>query len=301
MSKPIAYSEIFHSIQGEGKYTGVPTAWIRFFLCNLQCDGFGQLDPTHKESYDLPYQKIDVSSIKKLEDLPVFHRGCDSSYSWSTKFKHLQHKESVEVICQKIRQSMYHPHNPNGFFNNKETSQHMCFTGGEPLLKHAQLASIDIVDHFAGQGDFPLYLTWETNGTQKLTPEFASYFSEYPGEVFFSVSPKLFSVSGELAKDAICPEIVKTYQDLSNEGQLKFVINGSQKSWDELEETVVKFREAGVTYPVWIMPAGATLEGQQGIINGHNSAAAIATEAFKRGYNVSARVHVYLWGNTMGV
>ena len=26
------YSEIFYSIQGEGHYTGVPTAWIRFFL-----------------------------------------------------------------------------------------------------------------------------------------------------------------------------------------------------------------------------------------------------------------------------
>ena len=40
------YSEIFHSIQGEGHYTGVPTAWLRFFLCNLQCNGFGQVDPT---------------------------------------------------------------------------------------------------------------------------------------------------------------------------------------------------------------------------------------------------------------
>ena len=44
MSKKIAYSEIFHSIQGEGAYTGRPTAWMRFFLCNLQCDGFGQKD-----------------------------------------------------------------------------------------------------------------------------------------------------------------------------------------------------------------------------------------------------------------
>ena len=26
--KKYIYSEIFHSIQGEGHYTGVPTAWI---------------------------------------------------------------------------------------------------------------------------------------------------------------------------------------------------------------------------------------------------------------------------------
>ena len=54
----IAYSEIFHSIQGEGHYTGVPSSWLRFFLCNLQCDGFGQDDPTNPDTYDLPYQKM---------------------------------------------------------------------------------------------------------------------------------------------------------------------------------------------------------------------------------------------------
>lgn len=27
-AKKYLYSEIFHSIQGEGHYTGVPTAWI---------------------------------------------------------------------------------------------------------------------------------------------------------------------------------------------------------------------------------------------------------------------------------
>ena len=48
--KKYYYSEIFHSIQGEGHYTGVPTAWIRFFLCNLQCSGFGQIDPTNPDS-----------------------------------------------------------------------------------------------------------------------------------------------------------------------------------------------------------------------------------------------------------
>ena len=302
MSKQIAYSEIFHSIQGEGHYTGRPTAWLRFFLCNLQCDGFGQKDPTDRSTYILPYQSIDVTSIKKLEDLPVWKYGCDSSYSWSAKFKHLQHRHTAEEICNRIRQSMYHPSNPEGRFNKiNGTMQHMCFTGGEPLMKHAQAAAIQIIDHFATEGDYPLYMTWETNGTQPLTSEFSSYFGEaYPGEVFFSVSPKLFTTSGEKTEDAICPQIVKSYQDLSSHGQLKFVVSGKQDSWDELETTIEKFREAGVTYPVWIMGVGATLEAQKGTEAGYIGEAKIATEAFKRGYNYSSRVHVHIWGNTMG-
>lgn len=300
--KKITYSEIFHSLQGEGHYCGRPTAWLRFFLCNLQCDGFGQKDPTDPSTYILPYQQIDVASIKKLEDLPVWKYGCDSSYSWSAKFKHLQYKHTAEEICTRIRQSMYHPSNPNGNFNNIFGSQqHMCFTGGEPLMKHAQNAAVEIIDHFATEGDFPLYLTWETNGTQELTHDFAAYFGElYPGEVFFSVSPKLHTTSGELAKDAICPKIVKSYQDLSPAGQLKFVVNGTKESWDELESTIEKFREAGVTYPVWIMGVGATLEAQKGTEAGYIGEAKIAEEAFKRGYNYSSRVHVHIWGNTMG-
>ena len=71
VEKKFYYSEIFHSIQGEGHYTGVPTAWIRFFLCNLQCNGFGQIDPTNPDTYDLPFENFDVSSVDKVEDLPV--------------------------------------------------------------------------------------------------------------------------------------------------------------------------------------------------------------------------------------
>ena len=167
-------------------------------------------------------------------------------------------------------------------------------------MKHAQMATIDIVDQLVAEGDFPLYMTWETNGTQELTSEFSDYFAQYPGEVFFSVSPKLRTTSGEKAEDAIRPEIVKTYENLSIHGQLKFVVNGTMESWNELEETVAKFREAGVTYPVWVMSAGATLEAQKGTLDGYVGEAKIATEAFKRGYNYSSRVHVHIWGNTMG-
>ena len=43
------------------------------------------------------------------------------------------------------------------------------------------------------------------------------------------------------------------------------------------------------------MPVGATVEGQK-LVDGD-----VAQMAYKRGYNVSARVHTYLWGNIVGV
>ena len=99
VEKKYYYSEIFHSIQGEGHYTGVPTAWIRFFLCNLQCNGFGQKDPTDPSTYELPYEDFDAMSVNRVEDLPVWKHGCDSSYTWAKKFKHLMGQETPEVLA----------------------------------------------------------------------------------------------------------------------------------------------------------------------------------------------------------
>ena len=70
------YSETFFSPQGEGNYTGHSTLWIRFFLCNLQCNGFGQDNPTDPDSWELPYEKLDLTDITRVEDLPVFDKGC---------------------------------------------------------------------------------------------------------------------------------------------------------------------------------------------------------------------------------
>jgi organic radical activating enzyme len=294
--KEYAYSEIFYSMQGEGKYTGEPTAWLRFFLCNLQCDGFGQKDPTDPSTYKLPYQDVNVEDYDKIEKLPVFAYGCDSSYSWSKKFKHLQHKATPEVIAERILDSI-----PNRSFDN---NIHMCFTGGEPLMRHAQAATVDIIEYYKKIGQQVPSVTFETNGTQPLTDDFYDYWVwnqiETHQELFFSVSPKLWTVAGEQRKKAIKPEVVAKYSELSSNGQLKFVCNGTKESWIEIEEVVKMFREAGVHYPIWIMPLGGTIEGQKGEIDGHIPAHEIADETLKRGWRVAARVHAYLWENIIG-
>ena len=276
MEQTVLYSEIFKSIQGEGHYTGVPTAWLRFFGCNLECNGFGQKDPTDPSTYELPFEKIDLTDITQVEELPVFKYGCDSSYSWSKKFAHLQHKETPEEVADKLDDML-------------KDNWHLAFTGGEPLLRAAQKNIVKILNIIPKQN----YITIETNGTQIIREELETYIKHYPRkEFFFSISPKIFNTSGE--KDAVKPEVVKQYHDLSQQGQLKFVCNGTDESWEEIENAIQSFRDVGVRYPIWIMPVGALEETQQ------ENAALIAEQTMDRGYNVSARVHCYIWGNQIG-
>ena len=282
------YSEIFKSIQGEGHYTGVPTTWLRFFGCNLECQGFGQDDPTDPSTYKLPYLEHDLIDVKCVEDLPVWKYGCDSSYSWSKKYAKLQKKETEIEVAKKLFDQMY----------NQNT--HIAFTGGEPLMKAAQKKTVKILEEmerlcYEKFGKRFTNITWETNGTRPLETALQNYLMQFKDQVeyFFSVSPKMFNTSGE--KDAVCPDIVKEYYDLSDGvGQLKFVCNGSDASWNEIEESIVKFRKAGVMYPIWIMPVGATEESQDEL------AKEITMQTMERGYNVAARVHCYIFGNQIG-
>ena len=290
------YSEIFHSIQGEGHYTGVPTAWLRFFLCNLQCNGFGQKDPTDPSTYELPFEDFDISTVKRVEDLPVWEKGCDSSYTWAKKFKGLMGHETPTVLANKIVDIIKNDSNPEGKFLHpvSKQHQHLCFTGGEPLMVTAQAATMAIYKELSRQNNLPGSITYETNGTQILKEPFKEWIKNCETEIFFSVSPKLFTVSGEKTAKAIKPENVAEYYNLRKTGQLKFVVGHSDREWEEMETTIDKFRDAGVEWPVWVMPTGAREEEQTA------GAGKVAEKAFKKGYNVSARVHVYLFGNAIG-
>ena len=290
------YSEIFHSIQGEGHYTGVPTAWLRFFLCNLQCNGFGQVDPTDPSTYELPFEDFDVGSVKRVEDLPVWEKGCDSSYTWAKKFKGLMGNETPTVLANKIVDIIKNESNPEGKFLHpvSKQHQHLCFTGGEPLMITAQAATVAIYKELEKQNNLPGSITYETNGTQTLKEPFKEWIRNCDTEIFFSVSPKLFTVSGEKTDKAIKPETVAEYYKLRKTGQLKFVVGEKDREWDEMESAIEKFRNAGVEWPVWVMPTGAREEEQV------SGAGKVAEKAFKKGYNVAARVHVYLFGNAIG-
>lgn len=304
MSKTYRYSEIFYSFQGEAEMAGKPSVWLRFFGCNLECNGFGQTDPTDPSTYDLPYKTFDVSSVKRLEDLPVWKTGCDSSYSWSAMYKGLVHDNTVEEICDKIIDQMRHTSNPEGLFVHPVTGQdtQMCFTGGEPMMN--QKAMIAILRELKARGNYPRTITVETNATKKITPELAEFINEELVEEgntrwHWAMSPKLWTVSGE--KDAVLPDIIYSYCfETYSTAILKFVCNGTEANWTELAgyvDDIQRLFGENAMYPpeVWVMPVGATKDAQE-----EPQVAATAMEAMRRGYAVATRNHCYVFGNVIG-
>lgn len=277
----------------------MPTLWSRFFGCNLRCDGFGQKDPTNSASYILPYKDLDVKQYSKMTDLPVFSYGCDSSYSWEAKFKGLAKDLTEQQIVDELirlgesdlgmkisngggRDAWCHP--------VTRTPAQLCFTGGEPMLQ--QTAINCICEELYAREACPPQITIETNATKPIKELNIRLLTQH---FHFSCSPKLYSVSGE--KNGINYDVIQQYYNQCDSGALKFVHNGTQRAWDELDEVIshLGYMVDDKDWSFWIMPVGSTLESQDTDYLGR-----IATEALKRGFNISHRVHISVFGNKIG-
>jgi hypothetical protein len=139
-------------------------------------------------------------------------------------------------------------------------------------------------------------ITFETNGTMRLTPKFKEYLTDWAygsdeREITFSVSAKL-PASGEPWKDAIKPKVVCDYESVGT-AYLKFVVATEQDIEDALKATD-EFRKEGFTGHVYLMPVG----GVESVYALNNKAVAIA--AMKHGLRYSDRLQVPLFKNEWG-
>ena len=279
-------SEIFYSAQGEGRFVGVPSVFLRTFGCNFTCSSFGM--PRGEASQEADEVAKTVQLYNRYEDLPLVNTGCDSYASWHPKFKHLSPTyETSEVVERMLALT---PNNKWVQANGNDV--HLVITGGEPLLGW-QRAYGELFEHPRMQ-DIQ-NITFETNGTQELSEDFRITMDalqlEGDREVTFSVSAKL-SASGERWEDAVKPEIVRSYEHYGRV-YLKFVVE-KPSDFDEVDRATAEYRAAGFTGPVYIMPVGGVIEMY------HANMTAVADECMKRGYYFSPRLHTSLWGNAWG-
>ena len=278
-------SELFYSAQGEGRFIGVPSVFLRTFGCNFTCSGFG-CKPGEK-SVEADEVAKSVHLYKTFEELPLVNTGCDSYASWHPDFKELSPTYEIDTLVDKMLDLI-----PDRKWTNRTGNDtHLVITGGEPLLGW-QRAYQELFDHDHMRGI--KNVTFETNGTQKLQPKFKTYLNEWlagHNELTFSVSPKL-SASGEAWDEAIKPEVVAEYQEVGTV-YLKFVID-SEVHFEEVDRAVTAYREAGFEGVVYVMPQGGVVAPYaENRVN-------VADWALKRGYYYTPRLHVDLWGNGWG-
>jgi organic radical activating enzyme len=282
MSK-IKIAELFYSIQGEGRYMGVPSVFLRTFGCNFKCAGFGM--PKGELSAEVESIAQRIAEFKSYEELPLVSTGCDSYASWDPRFKDLSPMLTTDAIADRICEILPF---------NEWQDEHLVITGGEPLLGW-QRAYPDLLSHpkMAGLKE----ITFETNGTQKLTEEFKEYLANWRDtedmwrQVTFSVSAKL-SCSGEHPDEAIRPDIVREYEEIGYT-YLKFVV-ATEDDAEEALEAVDIYRGEGFTGPIYLMPVG----GVESVYALNNRR--VAEFAMKNGLRYSDRLQVPLFKNEWG-
>ena len=263
---------------------GVPSVFLRTFGCNFKCSGFGM-------SRGMPSQEAEeiaqvAHMFTKYEDLPLVSTGCDSYASWHPSFKDLSPMLTSEAIADRVMEILPH---------NEWKDEHLVITGGEPLLGW-QRAYPNLLNHIKMLR--LKEITFETNGTQKLTPEFKGYLNlwrqeniKLQREITFSVSAKL-PCSGEKWEEAILPEVVCEYEQVGT-AYLKFVI-ATEEDFKDAERAITAYRQAGFKGHVYLMPVG----GVESVYALNNRAVAIM--AMNAGLRYSDRLQVPLFKNEWG-
>jgi 7-carboxy-7-deazaguanine synthase len=192
---------------------------------------------------------------------------CDTPYTWDwARFDPAKeiHRATVPDVLSRL---------------DAMTVDRVVVTGGEPLLQQRRLLPL-----LAACRDRGWAVELETNGTIAPRPEVAALVTA------FNVSPKLAN-SGIPEARRIRPDALASFVALAVTGRaaFKFVATGVS-DLDEIAALAARHDLA----PVWVMPEGtdaATIAGRM---------ADLADAVVARGWNLTPRLHVLLWGDERG-
>ena len=149
-------------------------------------------------------------------------------------------------------------------------------TGGEPLLQQRQLSPVLAELKRSGRR-----VEIETAGT--IAPALPEGLVDQ-----WNVSPKLAN-SGNPLERRYKPDVLQAFEAT---GRAVFKFVACEPS--DLEEVAAIVEECGLTN-IWIMPEGTDARTLL------QRSAELADDVLKRGWNLSTRLHILLWGDRRGV
>jgi 6-pyruvoyltetrahydropterin 2'-reductase len=261
MNEELPVDEIFYGLQGEGNRMGFPSVFIRTGGCNLTCAGFDC--------------RITVASGETIIGCDTIHavnkQYFAQDWSYYTDFKNLV-KGALSVV-------------PKNLAYNEEPVD-IVFTGGEPLMHHANSIMRSAVKYFLSRG----HKVWfETNGTIEVPFD---TFPEYR-KCSMSMSVKM-SASGEAYRKIWKPRVVDNYIQNTEDSYFKFVLSAG--SIENESEEIFDFLSKVPSYaPVYCMPLGDTFDKVR------ENAYEVYEFASRNGMRYSDRLHIRIHNDRRGV
>lgn len=304
------WSEVFMSIEGEARYSGHPTVYIRFARCNFSCPLFNNHNKVVLEDGYAPLT-FDPKHYETLQEIPLIETGCDSQYAVNPKFSHMWHKGDEKALAAEILKVL--PHNT---FQNPATGKRviLSLTGGEPtirlkfwvpileeLYRHG-MRTVLIETNCAA----PMRDTNITDLYQWAQTKWENDSNHESIKFIWSNSPKLQS-SGEQWDKAIKPNIATmqlgkptSITHVEIEQYFKFVVRAEEEDFAEIAKAMNEYYSyqgnmwVSKDTDVYCMPVACTEEQQQEI------SAKVAQMCIDRGYIYAHRIQNSVFGNGVG-
>jgi organic radical activating enzyme len=205
---------------------------------------------------------------------------CDASYTWNREDDRYW-QESKDITVESLAQDLW-----------QAMQGHDCYriviTGGEPMMQRGALDTLlrNLFNRLHPNPMGKIWIEFETNGTIPPTSFMKESAQMYL--IQFNVSPKL-ATSGNSAWRALRPDALKEFA--ATNSWFKFVVDDAFDE-DEIAKIVDEVHLNPMR--VILMPQGVdpmTLWKNQQLC---------ADIAMKRGWRMTTRLQIALWGNTRG-
>jgi len=209
---------------------------------------------------------------------------CDTDYTWNWKGTAFAHRNDRQTGYQKFdrEQEIIHLTVPEVAERLRLFGvRRLVVTGGEPLLQQEPLWHLFELIYDPSQKWF---IEVETNATIVPEPQLDSWVGQY------NVSPKLAN-SQNPDHLRLRTDVLRWFADCPK-AFFKFVVE-EPGDFDEIEQLLRPY--AIPEDRVWIMPQGTTSAELDQRLSW------IAEQCIRRGYAISDRLHVRLWGSRRGV